>query len=173
MKQTPRQRLVWTALLLTLAATLWTAWHDEQDDAVQVAITRPQAAILPAERTRAADIKVAGAPALDLRQLQRSPWQEGGDNLFSSATIVAQADTTPAPIVQQAMEVPPFPFSYAGKLEDQGQYTVFLSMGDKNISVKTGDTVGDWKVKDITANRMILSYQPLRADVPLMIGEHH
>lgn len=177
MRQTPRQWLVWAALTMTLAATVWTALTDEQADEVQVAASRPRPQEsrttmknLPQPRI-SAESKSAGENSLDVAQLQRTPWQDSTHNLFGGGQLVAQAETAQQPIVQQAMEIPPVPFTYAGKLEDHGQYTVFLSLGEKNVSVKTGDIVGDWKIKEITPSRMILSYQPLRADVPLMIGE--
>jgi len=176
MKQTPRQWLVWAALTMTLAATAWTALNGEQADEVQVAAARPQGSRNDVKgpsksRTATADVKPAGADSLDMARLRRAPWQDSEHNLFGGGQLVAQAETIQQPIVQQAMEIPPLPFTYAGKLEDHGQFTVFLSLGEKNVSVKTGDIVGDWKVKEITPSRMILSYQPLRADVPLMIGE--
>ncbi|MFL9711317.1 hypothetical protein [Methylobacillus sp. Pita1] len=175
MKQTPRQWLVWAALTMTVAATVWTALNDEQADEVQVAASRPQGSRtdvkgLPKSRT-SGESRPAGANSLDVAQLQRAPWQDSEHNLFGGGQLVAQAETAQQPIVQQAMEIPPVPFTYAGKLEDHGQFTVFLSLGEKNVSVKIGDIVGDWKIKEITPSRMILSYQPLRADVPLMIGE--
>jgi len=173
MKPVQRQRLIWAGLMITLATTLWTALHDEEADSVQVAAAQPRVVVPQTTRAQAGSVKHSDTPMLDMRQLQRTPWQDSEHNLFSHAQIVAQAELPEQPIVQQAMEIPPVPFTYAGKLEDHGQYTVFLSMGDKNMSVKTGDTVGDWKVKEIDATRMILSYQPLRADVPLLIGEHH
>lgn len=173
MKPVQRQRLIWAGLMITLATTLWTALHDEEADTVQVAAAQHRVVAPQTTKTQAGSVKHSDTSMLDMRQLQRTLWQDSKHNLFSHAQIVAQAELPEQPIVQQAMEIPPVPFTYAGKLEDHGQYTVFLSMGDKNMSVKTGDTVGDWKVKEIDANRMILSYQPLRADVPLLIGEHH
>ena len=109
---------------------------------------------------------------LDMQKLKREPMTDLTHNLFSAgAEKTQQALDTQQAIAQQAVEIPPLPFTYAGKLEDNGQFTVFLSMGDKNYSVKTGDVVGEWKVRSIAPPQMILSYLPLRAEVPLMIGD--
>ncbi|MCB5189329.1 hypothetical protein LG198_01120 [Methylobacillus arboreus] len=174
MKLTPGQWLVWSALLATLAATAWTSFTDTDIDAVQAAARQPdtprQAASMPKPGAPATEVEIAGTGSLDLAQLKRTPWQDSENNLFSG-TRAASLAMAEAPVVQQAMEIPPVPFTYAGTLEDQGQYIVFLSMGDKNVSVKTGDVIGDWKIKEIKPPRMTLSYQPLRADVPLMMGE--
>ena len=174
MKLAPRQWLLLIALAVTLGATLWSTRNSDEADTVQLAPRAPSTSIhQPRPRTSAADVKAANTASLDLERLKRTPWQDSDHNLFSGAQTLAQTPAETQVTAQQALEIPPLPFTYAGKLEDHGQYTVFLSIGDKNISVKTGDVVGDWKVKEITPTRMILSYQPLRADVPLMIGESH
>lgn len=174
MKLAPRQWLLLLALAVTLSATLWTTRNGDEADTVQLAPRAPRTSIhQPRPRTSVADVKAANTASLDLEKLKRTPWQDSDRNLFSGTPTLAQTPAELQAATQQASEIPPLPFTYAGKLEDHGQYTVFLSMGDKNISVKTGDVVGDWKVKEITQSRMILSYQPLRADVPLIIGESH
>ena len=173
MKLAPRQWLLLAVLSVTLGATLWTAWNGDETDTVQVATRAPSTSGHQSRpRTSAAAVKAANTATLDIDRLKRTPWQDSDRNLFSGGQAAAQ--TTAAPQAAQQMPViPPVPFTYVGKLEDHGEYTVFLSMGNKNISVKNGDVVGDWKVKAITPPRMILSYQPLGADVPLMIGENH
>lgn len=174
MKLAPRQWLLLAVLSVTLGATLWTAWNGDDTDTVQVATRAPSTSAHQSRpRTSAAAVKAANTATLDIDRLKRSPWQDSDRNLFSGGQAAAQSPSESQPAAQQALEIPPLPFTYAGKLEDHGEYTVFLSMGNKNISVKNGDVVGDWKVKAITPPRMILSYQPLGADVPLMIGESH
>ncbi|SNR84617.1 hypothetical protein SAMN05192560_1378 [Methylobacillus rhizosphaerae] len=175
MKSTPRQWLLWAALLTTLGATLWLAISDDDDtNAIQVSPPHSSPARVPQPRAAAADVKVAGSGSLDMARLQRNPWPDSKSDLFSSgqpASLMSAQEAAAMP--QPVMEVPPVPFTYAGRIEDHGELSVFLAMGDKNLSVKVGDVIGDWKVREITSSRMMLTYQPLRVDVPLMIGEHN
>lgn len=118
---------------------------------------------------------------LDTRQLQRPRWEgveanEASNQLydpFQGNKPLAAAEAAPLQAAQQVMEIPPLPFSYAGKLMDNGQYTVFLSAGEQNYSVKRGDVVQGWQVKSISPPTMIMRYQAMQMDVPLMIGEQN
>lgn len=163
-----RQYGLWLALALTVAATLWTATN-EDDTAADApmaarAYARPRAAI-------PCSVRPSVPPAtLDLTVLHQPRLGAAPGELFDSepppdkqAELVAAAPPPPA--------VPPLPYIYAGKLIDGDSYIVFLSEGDKNYSVRVGDALGDWRVKAIRPPQMILSYVPMQAEVPLMIGE--
>ncbi|MCB5183830.1 hypothetical protein LG201_01270 [Methylobacillus gramineus] len=167
----PRQIMIWAGLALSVLATIWTSMAEDESTAQVSATTRPTPAS-PQFRQTTQPPKDADAMVLDMQKLKREPMTDLTHNLFSANTEkTQQALETQQAIAQQAVEIPPLPFTYAGKLEDNGQFTVFLSMGDKNYSVKTGDVVGEWKVRSIAPPKMILSYLPLRAEVPLMIGD--
>jgi hypothetical protein len=66
---------------------------------------------------------------------------------------------------------PPLPFTYMGKLIEDGQMTVFLTKQDRNYVVKVGDTIdGTYKVEEVSARMMTLTYLPLKIKQTLMIG---
>ena len=67
---------------------------------------------------------------------------------------------------------PPLPFSYAGKLVEEGNALVFLTQGNRNLAVRSGDVIdGVWRVESIRPPTMMMSYLPLKTVVPLVIGE--
>jgi hypothetical protein len=114
------------------------------------------------------------APAsmtLDLSPLQRPRIGIAPGELFDNELPPARQAELAAAAVPPAPTVPPLPYTYAGKLIDGDNYIIFLTHGDKNYSVRVGDTLGDWRIKAIRPPQMILSYLPMQAEVPLMIGE--
>ncbi|PKO25951.1 MAG: hypothetical protein CVU35_01505 [Betaproteobacteria bacterium HGW-Betaproteobacteria-8] len=161
---------IWIALALTLSATLWVSMTEETSgaDAGITAPTRAKKARMPA-----LSIPKLASPTqsteLNMDKLQRAPLSETPGNLFN----VEPADAEPAgtEAVAAVVEIPPLPFVYVGKLEDQGRYIVFLTSGNKNYSVVVGDVIDQWQVKSVRPPQMILSYLPLKSDVPLIIGE--
>ena len=181
-----RQLGLWSVLALSVLATIWTSLSEDEDQGL-VAVRSASAASTPAAPaasnsmqlaalTPAAGLAASDAP-LDIRQLQRPRWEasaaedDAGYDPFQGRASQAHAAEEPLQAAQQVMEIPALPFSYAGKLVDNGQYTVFLSVGEQNYSVKNGDVVLGWKVKSIQPPTMVMRYQAMQTDVPLSIGE--
>ena len=66
---------------------------------------------------------------------------------------------------------PPLPFTYMGKLQEDGRLTVFLTQQDRNYAVKTGDTLdGVYRVDSVEAQRVVFTYLPLNMQQTLSIG---
>ena len=164
-----RQYGLWLALALTVTATLWTATNEDDTAADAPMAARADARPLAAIPR---SVRPSVPPAtLDLTVLQQPRLGAAPGELFDSEpppdkqAELAAAAAPPPPVV------PVLPYTYAGKLIDGDSYIVFLSEGDKNYSVRAGDALGDWRVKAIRPPQMILSYVPMQAEVPLMIGE--
>ena len=88
--------------------------------------------------------------------------------LFSSRTEVVAESTANA---VETPQVPALPFTYAGKMTEDGRYTVFLLSGARSLAVSKGDVVEDaWRVKSIKPPVMVFTYLPLRMDSSLDIG---
>lgn len=181
-----RQLGLWSVLALSVLATIWTSLSEDEDQGL-VAVRNASAASTPATPAASNRMQLAAlTPAaglaasdsmLDMRQLQRPRWEasaaedDAGYDPFQGRASQAHAAEEPLQAAQQVMEIPALPFSYAGKLVDNGQYTVFLSVGEQNYSVKNGDVVLGWKVKSIQPPTMVMRYQAMQTDVPLSIGE--
>ncbi|MCB5187949.1 hypothetical protein LG200_08015 [Methylobacillus caricis] len=167
----PRQLIIWAALALSVLATVWTSMAEDDSEVATQKSNRPAPALPGSQRTNPVQPDM-DTLLLDVQKLKRERMTDLSQNLFSvDSRRAQQAAESQQAVAQQVMEIPPLPFTYAGKLEDNGQFTVFLSMGEKNYSVKIGDVVGEWKVQSINPPNMVLSYLPLRAGVPLMIGD--
>ncbi|ACT50089.1 hypothetical protein [Methylovorus glucosotrophus] len=167
---------LWIALALTLGVTLWTSMS-ENEGAVDVAAPRASLAKAgqPAQTAKLfASGSTATTPAddFDMDHLQRPAAEDAVSNLFNidtpEAQLAAQASQQEAP---KAPEVPDLPFTYAGKLQDDGKLIVFLSKGNLNYTVREGDVIGKWQVARIAPPQMIMRYRPMNAEVPLMIGD--
>ena len=180
-----RQYGLWLALALTVAITLWTALTDEDEAAGVLAqrpgarpptagAPRPPVADTRANSSRRAMRVADAAPAsmvLDLTPLQQPRIGSAPGELFDNGLSPDKQAELAAATAPPKPTVPALPYTYAGKLIDGDRYIVFLTAGDKNYSVRVGDTLGDWRVKAIRPPQMILSYVPMQAEVPLKIGE--
>ncbi len=160
-----KQYGVWISLALTLGATLWISMTEEVSGTDAVIAAPPRAG----KAHMAKSAPTVQATELDITRLRRAPLSETPGDLFSTE-IPASEKIESAPVAV-AEVIPPLPFVYAGKLEDDGSYIVFLTSGDKNYSVRVGDVIDRWQVKSVHPPQMILSYLPLKSEVPLMIGE--
>lgn len=175
-----KQYGIWIALALTLAAAVWVS-VTEETASEDTDITAPA----PAKRTRIASLthskptnsessmadpaSSAQSFEFNTEKLQRAVLSETPGDLFNIVMVDSEPADTEA--VDAIIETPPLPFVYAGKLEDQGRYIIFLTSGSKNYSVTVGDVIDQWQVKSVQPPKMIMSYLPLKSDVPLLIGE--
>lgn len=161
-----RQAMLAAALALTLGAA---AWLDHAEDA-------GGGVVLSGARLRQTTGGSAGKiPAKHAVMHAPVQWprpqaaHEPGD-LFPDAQA-SEAESV-AEVAPARPEMPPSPFVYAGKLVDEGRYRVFLSQGERNLTVQTGDVIDHvWKVEAIRPPTMVLSYLPLKTRLILPIGE--
>lgn len=165
----------WTVLILllglTLSATAWVSQHDEPAAAVTEAhAAQPEKAVLPEKKAQESVRSVAEPAVLKLEKLQREPAEDAATDLFAAKSWYVPPPP-PKPMPPPPPSAPPLPFSYMGKLIEDGQMTVFLTKQDRNYVVKTGDTIdGMYKVEEVSARMMTLTYMPLKIKQTLMIG---
>ena len=149
------------ALTATLAAIVWV--REPETAAVVVA---------PAKDKTARRSGVATGAHLALEKLhQRASGAETKiDDVFQSKSWYVpppppKAGPPPPPAP------PPLPFSYMGKLQEEGRLTVFLTKQDRNYAVKAGDTLdGAYRVDSVEAQRVVFTYLPLNMQQTLSIG---
>ncbi len=66
---------------------------------------------------------------------------------------------------------PPFPYTYMGKLLEDGVLTAFFTQGNRVIPVKAGDTVDAvFRIDQMTNQNMKLTYLPLNETQELVLG---
>jgi hypothetical protein len=77
----------------------------------------------------------------------------------------------PLPALPPAPQAPPLPFAYLGKLVDADRIIVFLTNGNRNWVVRSGDTIdGTYRVEAIGDRTMTLTYLALDIRQELGIG---
>lgn len=173
MAMAPRTRwiLLGTALAATLAAAVWVG-DGATPEVVVVAPSKPAPHNAFAPATRAAKSNSGGAtPSLALEKLNRraAPTDKPANAFPAQSWYVPPPPPKPVPPPPPAP--PPLPFSYLGKLQEEGKLTVFLAMQDKNFAIKTGDTLeGSYRVDSVDAQRVVFTYLPLNMQQTLIIG---
>jgi hypothetical protein len=154
-----RQKFIYIALLLTLVASLRAAFFDRGDEVTQpVAVKYPRRISAESAGIKRADIllswertDIAGTP---------------GDLFLDEQHVIGKPAVDPQP------SMPVLPFVYAGKMIDQGRLIVFLTEGEKNLTVQPGEVIDQvWKVETIKPPSMTFTYLPLKTQLTLAIGE--
>jgi hypothetical protein len=92
------------------------------------------------------------------QSLARPQWQA-----IASASPASEAAPTPT--------APPLPFRYLGRAQEGGRDRVFLQLGDRNLIVSAGDTVGQqYRVERIDEQDVTFVYLPMNVTQQLVIG---
>jgi hypothetical protein len=171
-----RSALLILALAVTLGAVYWASRMDTSEEAVEpIAASRPRAA--PVGPARVAQ----GSGELDLERLRRGPSVDPTADPFALRDFRPAPPVVKHPIALPAAEVapppppppqaPPLPFLYLGKLAEGDNTTVFLSMGDRNLVVRTGDVIdNNYRVEEVTDAAVVMTYLPLTMKQTLPIG---
>lgn len=158
--QSIKNYLVWIGLAITLLMVYLVEQQEDDIDAVEV--RAPESVQVQSFQPTRTDI------AEDDFQL-RKPIIETPGNLFEVPRI-AEPEIAVNPQPAQPV-MPTNPYVYVGKLIEDGEMRVFLTNGQKNYVVKTGDTLEDtWQVKSIESTEMILFNLPTQTQVSVQIG---
>jgi len=158
--QSIKNYLVWIGLAITLLMVYLVEQQEEDIDAVEV--RAPESVqVQPLQATQ------TGTTDEDFQL--RKPIIKMPKNLFEVPRI-AEPEMPVDPQPTQPM-MPANPYVYVGKLIEDGEMRVFLTNGQKNYVVKTGDTLEDtWQVKSIESTEMILFNLPTQTQVSVQIG---
>jgi hypothetical protein len=173
MRQVMRRWWVWAALVvLAVLAIQWVGSGEAPP------VRNEPAA--PAEPTRGASH--AGAPApveseIRLDRLRREPYPPlrsdpfKGELAFDPASPGGGFESGMGQRPSGLAPPPPVPFTYMGKMLDDGETVVFLTRGDRNYVVRKGATLdGQYRVDTIGPRTMVLTYLPAKARQSLEIG---
>jgi hypothetical protein len=178
MKLTQRRWWVWA--ILAVVTVLAVRWVDggEAPPARDVAVSE---AVSPAERQGQAGAAGALAPVtaeVTLDRLRRAPYPALTSDPFRSDiepdTMSPEGGFGGGVAGQRSTgssEPPPLPFTYMGKMLEDGETVVFLTRGDRNYLARKGATLdGQYRVDAIGPRTMVLTYLPAKAKQSLAIG---
>ena len=167
LSQGQRWAMLGGSLAITLVLAGWPGAGDEGSSAVVEVVPRTRATV-----------KQDSAPALLAMSiddtLPRGQSEEDADkevrDIFARQSWYVPPPP-PKPVPPPPPAPPPLPFSYLGKVIDGNQITVFVTQGDRNLAVKTGDVIdGIYRVETIAPPMMTLTYMPLNMQQSLEIG---
>lgn len=167
MALTPRRRwlILGGALAVTLALVVWVGEAPEEPAA------RPPSAArsAPGEAQTAPAKAIPADPgSLKLGRADRGLAKGEIRDLFPRQTWFVPPPPAPAGPPQP----PPLPFTYLGRLIDDGQVTVYLEDDeDRNLAVRQGDVInGIYRVKRISPAAVTFVYLPMNKQQTLDIG---
>lgn len=171
--QTPssakRQWVLGGALALTLAATLWSALSDSDEDGslVQPVAGQRRAAAPPPSKATAVAKSEQPLVATNWAAVERETWLRPENDYFAAwapppppppPKQVAAPPAPPAPPV-----APAFPYQLIGRLVDGDQAQALLAGANRSLAVKVGDVVdGQWRVDQVTERGLTLTWLPAK-----------
>lgn len=170
-----RTGLVLGALGVTLVATVVSG---REDPAPEQVTPRVQAAPATDVHRAAQEASPTSAQALraledlDLARLERARRDKPVADLFLADPVNAVAPGLPASgIPHESVKAPepPLPFTYLGRVVDEGRLSVFLARGADSFSVREGETVERYRVDKITDTDIRFTYLPTRAHKVLAV----
>ena len=166
MAMTARTRwlILGSLLAATLAAVVWVDEPSEQAPETVVKARNHKAGAV--QSIKAQDLRLA------LENIQRKHDDAANqiEDVFKAKSwYVPPPPPKPGPPPPPAP--PPLPFTYMGKLLEEGKLTVFISHQDRNYAVKAGDTIeGSYRVDKVDAQGVLFTYLPLNMQQTLAIG---
>jgi len=156
-----RRGIVWVALACTLLACWW---------------------VEQTEQTPVAAVKQAPQRRVSLAQALPLPHTASPQSVSAPATISASADDsainlfaalemsaadTAVPVAPEAVN----PYTYAGRLQEDGRWTVFLTDGQQQYVVHAGDHFADgWQVSLLDQQKIVLQHAAERFEIRLDNG---
>jgi hypothetical protein len=173
-----KEYVVWILLFITLSLAAYAWWQDRHQVGIEdgsdlladkvLGELRPQVT----NDTNEQGVKIPADQLLFERHLYTSQL-----DLFSVPNAVedhSPASNIPAPIpvvtsapVTQPIALvptaPPLPFTYVGKLIQDGKLAVFIGMQGRDMLIKKDETIAQtYHVDDISATEVKMTYIPLQ-----------
>lgn len=153
----------WLMLGGLLVVTLFLVWKTPREDA---GVVLPKRAATPATSGLAG----SGNAPVQFKLEARLPVADQMTDLF--APIVAKkarvADAPAAPVVPVA---PPLPFTFVGKMIENGRVKIFLQEGETLHTVSEGEMLGNrYKVLGVDNGKISLLYLPLNVTQTINVG---
>lgn len=181
MDQKLRTVLLVGALIATGGAVYWANQLPGGDADLAAPAARRAGTPAPRGVPPADAQKSTGNAALDLARLNRPPIDSPAVSLFESRSFAPEPPKPTAAELKRQREIaakappppppPPLPFAYMGQLAEGKDVLVFLTEGDRNLSVKKGEVIDDkYRVEDINQSELVLVYLPQNVKQTLPIG---
>ena len=159
------RRVLSIVLMSSLPAA---AWVLSREPAADNSAKEAPAGAPAAGASRAAADSATADPAIARIGREARPHQEPVPDVFErqSWEVSAPAEVPQPPVA------PPLPFTYMGKVVEDGTETVFLTRDDRSYAVKRGETIDRvYRVEKIAPSSVTFIYLPLRQRQQLATGD--
>lgn len=166
-----KKNMLWILLLLTLAASFYVSQQDNATDANDdvIVVTHDESRNHYRAENQQKNSQKNSEALVASPTLLRPPLTDEPKNIFT--VFITQAELNQKNLKAPAEAPPANPFTFAGKLVNDGKIMVFLMSAQKNYSVVTGDILEEvWQVRSIAPPMMTIRYLPLKMDMQLPIG---
>lgn len=157
----PRNYLLGLALILTIVAAI----YPSQDNSMEIVETTTVRTTKPLNTVRT----VSEAQNVELNSREWVVEKDVRDLFYIKPKVVevpVQAKQELPVIVEPSQPVaPPLPFTYLGKMTEEGQITVYVAKPGRNYALRGGEIIdGMYKVQSIDAQKIIFNYIPLSSE---------
>jgi hypothetical protein len=113
----------------------------------------------------------AALPEIDLGKLKRAEAAAPQNDPFAPRSFAPEA-VPQARSAAQAPTAPPLPFTYAGRLTQDGKTEVFVLRGEEIISIAAGQKIdAEYRVDAVSESRIAFTYLPLKTHQSLELTE--
>lgn len=167
---------LWGALVLTVAACIWVSLQ-EDSGSIEMAVpvkthVNSKSAQIAAVQNKSMTVSDQLSPALLQQATYRSLIMQEPQDLFDGDPEVQAADL--ATSIQEKQNVPPLPYVFGGRVIEDGQTTLFLLAGERNLTARLGDVIDRvWRVESINLQQVVFRYLPIQSEVVLVTGENN
>jgi len=177
-----KDNLVWVGLALTLFLVVFVELQDEPGNSeTDVVVVAPDHVQTHSVQTQASQTQIIQSQTIQPQTLAIAETANNSEfvlrkkiidvpvNLF--ALPKPKQESQPVAVAPRAPATPVNPYTYVGKLIEDGEMRVFLTNGRDNYVVRAGDTLEEvWQVKAIHSTEMILLNLPTQTQIRVAIG---
>ncbi|WP_417509132.1 hypothetical protein [Methylophaga sp.] len=177
-----KDNLVWVGLALTLLLVVFVEMQDEPDNSVtDVVVVAPDHVQIHSVQTQDRQTQIIKSQAIQPQTLAITEPANNSEFMLRKKIIDVpvnvfalpkpKQESQPVAVAPRAPAPPVNPYTYVGKLIEDGEMRVFLTNGRDNYVVRAGDTLEEvWQVKAIHSTEMILLNLPTQTQIRVAIG---
>ena len=122
-------------------------------------------------RPASTQARAAALPEIDLQRLKRAEAAPPQADPFAPRSFAPPPQAARA-VAPAAPSAPPLPFTYIGRLTQDGKTEVFVLRGDELISIAAGQKIdAQYRVDSISDARIAFTYLPLKSRQTLELPE--
>jgi hypothetical protein len=162
-----RKKVLWAVAIAGTVAAIFSVSDSDTETVAPVTRERHTTDARPAASTAKA---TKASRQLRISDLKTRGLGDMTTDLFATKSWYVPPPPPP-PMPPPKPVAPPLPFTFIGRMIEEGQTAVFVSVQDRNQVLRVGDVVqGVWRVDSIESTNMKLTYLPLNENKYLALG---